>query len=160
MVLTIIITILVVLILEFIFLKAVSPTVSKLYDDAIAVSCYVNTYHYSEDEEDRVRIGQDRFYKSLFGDKKSSFKKDMVDFIFWTIYTQMIDKPLRTIPIDVNMHNNRCLSDGEDRCSGRYLDEYQEKMLDEFDEYLTECEKQKRRDCDNISCESEASCDK
>lgn len=158
MLLTIIITILAVLIVEFLFVKVLSPIVENIFDKAIDVACYVNTYHYDKEEVERIRIGQERFYSSLF-DKEKHSRRDMTNFVFWIIYTQIINKPLRTIPVEVNMYNNRCLADGEYRCSGQYLDKYQDMMLDELEEYSTCAEKQNRHDCENISCECEENSD-
>ena len=79
----IIITILIVMLLAFIIFKLSIPYIRKIIFNAINVACYVNTYHYMDDEWTRVEIGQERYYKSLFNDKKNNFAKDKTDFIFF-----------------------------------------------------------------------------
>lgn len=147
----IIITILVIILLQLLFIKLTSPSLKKVINEAINICCYVDTYHYEKQEYDRVQIGQDRYYKALFGEKESSYKRSLTDYIFWEFYTQIFNKLLNCIPRDINMHNNRCLSEGESRGTGVYLDRYQATLEDEYSKYCTEQEVQnKMNEC---SCE-------
>lgn len=150
---TIIITILVVILLQLLFLKITSSSLKKVIDEAINVSCYVNTYHYTDSEYDRVQIGQEAYYKALFGDRKSSYKRSLTDYIFWVFYTQIFDKLLNCIPMNVNKHNNRCLADGEYRKTGTFLDSYQNELEEKYLKYCTDKEKQNR--IDRYNCEVE-----
>ena len=134
---TIIIIILIVMLLVFVIFKLSIPYVRKIIFNAINVACYVNTYHYMNDEWTRVEIGQERYYKSLFNDKKNNFAKDKTDF-----------------PIDINKYNNRCLSDGEERKTEQYLDKYQQNQEVEFIQYATEDEMQTKKDIENVAAEA------
>lgn len=150
---TIIITILVVILLQLLFLKVTSSSLKKVINEAINVSCYVNTYHYTESEYNRVQIGQETYYKSLFGDRESSYKRSLTDYIFWEFYTQIFNNLLNCIPMNVNQHNNRCLAEGEHRGTCTYLEEYQCKLENKYEKYCTEQEKQNR--IDRYSCAAE-----
>lgn len=152
--LAIIITILIIVLLEFLIFKLSVPYVKKIIFNAIDVACYVNTYHYMNDELARVKIGQERYYKSLFNDKKNDFTKDKTDFIFWILYTQFFNKLLNCIPIDINKYNNRCLSDGEERKTEQCLDKYQQNQEVEFIQYATENEIQTKKDIENVAAEA------
>ena len=155
MILAVIITILMVILIQLLFLKLTSPILRKVVDEAINVSCYVDTYHYGKSEYDRVQIGQDRYYKILFGEKESSYKRSLTDYVFWVFYTQIFDKLLNCIPRDVSKHHNRCLSEGEERGTCKFLDNYQNTLEEKYTEYCTEQEKQNRMDRFNCECESE-----
>ena len=150
----IIITILIVMLLAFIIFKLSIPYIRKIIFNAINVACYVNTYHYMDDEWTRVEIGQERYYKSLFNDKKNNFAKDKTDFIFWILYTQFFNKLLNCIPIDINKYNNRCLSDGEERKTEQCLDKYQQNQEVEFIQYATENVIQTKKDIENVAAEA------
>ena len=101
-----------------------------------------------------MEIGQERYYKSLFNDKKNNFAKDKTDFIFWILYTQFFNKLLNCIPIDINKYNNRCLSDGEERKTEQCLDKYQQNQEVEFIQYATENEIQTKKDIENVAAEA------
>lgn len=144
--LTVIITILVIVLLQILLLALSKPYIKKIIDDAIDVSCYINTYHYNKEEWDRIKIGQDRYCKLLFNNKVTSFRKDKTDFIFWILYTQIFSKLLNCIPVKVNMHNNRCLSEGEQRGTERFLDEYLKEQEKAYQNYATLAEVKNRED--------------
>lgn len=152
--LTVIIAILVMLLLQFIILKISLPYAKETIKKAIDVSCYINTYHYSKDEINRIRIGRERYYEALFGDKVTEFKKDKTDYIFWIFYTQVFNKLLNCIPIDITMYNNRCLSEGELRKTELYLDDYLENQEKEYKKYATEIEIENREAIKNVENEA------
>jgi hypothetical protein len=150
--LAVIITILVISLLDYFFVYAAAPYTRKVIDAVIDISCYVNTFHYEKDEEDRVRIGQDRLYKSLFKDRESSFRRKRTDFIFWIFYTKIFNSLLNCIPVEVNICNNRTLAEGESRGIGTFLDKYQEARQRESYKYATDEEKT-NLDCVNCCAE-------
>lgn len=150
---TIIITILVMMLLMFFVFKLSIPYIRKVIFNAIDLACYVNTYHYMDDEWTRIEIGQNRYYQSLFNNKKSNFAKNRTDFIFWVLYTQLFNKLLNCIPIEVNRYNNHCLEEDEVRKTEQFLDKYQHNKEVEFIQYATENEIQTRKDIENVAAE-------
>lgn len=153
--LSIIITIFIVACLQILFFKLAQPYIKMIFDKAIDVACYVNTYHYDKTTEERVTIGQERFYKVLFKEdgKLASFKREKTDFIFWMLYTHYFDCLLDCIPIFVNRHNNRCLAEGELRGTEKYLDDIQQKLEKRYKSYATLKELTVRHDCESVAVE-------
>lgn len=145
--LTVIITIFVIGLLELIFAKLGSSYLVAIIKKSIDISCYIDTYHYHKDTSERVEIGQKMLYKEFFGERKSNFVKDKIDYIFWVFYTHIFDKLLDTVPISVTRHNNRCLSEGEVRGIEKFLDEYLEKQENKYEEYATDSERRKDSEC-------------
>lgn len=143
---TILLTIFVIILLKIFFVKIGMIYVSKIIKEAINVSCYVNTYHYSKNEEKRVKIGQQRFTEKILSKGSSSFAKEKTDYIFWVFYTQIFNNLLECIPLSINMHNNRCLAEGEQRGMETFLDKYQNEQEDKYKNYLTKKEQQEIND--------------
>lgn len=124
----------------------------ELLTKAIDISCYVNTYHYAKNEEERVKIGQEKFYQSLFGEKQSQRKKDKTDYIFWIFYTQYLEKPLSIIPLEINCYNNKCLMEGEVLDTKKYVNQIQDIRLVTTGDYASDEEFHKKIDeCENIT---------
>lgn len=153
--LTIVFTILFIILIQIFLFKLTQPYIKMIFDNAVEIACYVNTYHYSKDEWERIEIGQKRYYQSIFkkDGKLENFKKDKTDFIFWVLYTQIFNKLLECIPISVNRNNNRCLAEGESRNSEKFLDDYQKHQELEYSSYATKIELQNREDCESVAVE-------
>lgn len=146
-----IILVVLILIMLYVFINLSIIFTKDVIKNAIDISCYVNTYHYTKDLEDRLKIGQDKYYYSLF-DKDRPFCRRKTDFIFEVFYTQIFNKLLNTIPVEVNRFNNRCLSDGEERKTEQKLDWYLKKQEEEYKKYASKNEIKSRQDCE--ACES------
>lgn len=153
--LTIVFTILFIILIQITLLKLTQPYIKMVFDNAVNVACYVDTYHYTKEEWERIEIGQERYYKSLFKEKSKleNFKRDKTDFIFWVLYTQVFNKLLGCIPIPVNRNNNRCLAEGESRKSEQFLDDYLKHQELEYSSYATIEELRNREDCESVAAE-------
>ena len=88
--LTVIITLLIVILLEYVFFKLSIPYFTEIIKKAIDISCYENTFHYMETEEERIRDGKNKYVKSLFKDKITNFKKEKAECIFNILYTLLL----------------------------------------------------------------------
>ena len=149
MFLTILIIVLVILLI-CLFVKLSIPFTKKVINNAIDIACYVDTYHYTKNTKERIKIGKDKFYKSLFKED-NSFYKSKTDYIFEVFYTRIFTKLLNVVPVEVTRKNNRCLSDGEERNSGKIFDEYFKKQETQYKRYAT------TNEISNIDTESKES---
>ncbi|MGM9543963.1 MAG: hypothetical protein ACI3T9_03190 [Romboutsia timonensis] len=154
--LTVIITLLIVILLEYIFFKLSIPYFQQLIEKAIDISCYENTFHYMNTEGERVRDGQEKYVKSLFKDKVTNFKKEKAEFIFDILYTKIFTKLLCCIPIKINRYNNRCLEEDEVRKTEKILDDYLKKQERMYLDYASDYEKQNRIDKESVQCENKS----
>lgn len=154
--LTAIITLLIVILLEYIFFKLSIPYFAEIIKKAIDISCYENTFHYMETEEERIRDGQEKYVKSLFKDKKTNYRKEKAEFIFEMLYTRIFTRLLNCIPIEVNRYNNHCLEEDEVRKTEKFLDDYLDKQEKMYLDYASDYEKQNRIDKESVQCEDKS----
>ena len=154
--LTVIITLLIVILLEYIFFKLSIPYFAEIIKKAIDISCYENTFHYMETEEERIRDGQEKYVKSLFKDKKTNYRKEKAEFIFEMLYTRIFTRLLNCIPIEVNRYNNHCLEEDEVRKTEKFLDDYLDKQEEVYLKYASDYEKQNRIDKESVQCEDKS----
>lgn len=154
--LTVIITLLIVILLEYIFFKLSIPYFTEIIKKAIDISCYENTFHYMETEEERTRDGQEKYVKSLFKDKKTNYRKEKAEFIFEILYTRIFTRLLNCIPIEVNRYNNHCLKEDEVRKTEKFLDDYLDKQEEVYLKYASDYEKQNRIDKESVQCEDKS----
>lgn len=157
--------VLITIILSLAAFLLIALAVVKYHKDLISlameISCYLDTYHYMDDEETRVSIGQEKFYQTLFGNKVSKFRKEKTDFIFWKYYTQWFSQLLEIIPICLNRESHRCLADGETVNIQKYLDQTQDIRLAMYGAFATEEEMHRHLDnCENVSIINEKNSDK
>lgn len=152
LVFAILITIILTLAVVLLFATAVIRYYKELLSVAIDVACYVNTFHYMKNIDERVKIGQEKFYNILFGEKYSKFRKDRTDYIFWVFYTQWFDKLLDVIPLNLNRENNRTLAEGETVDIQKTLDETQDTRLTMFGNIADKEELHKiLESCENVA---------
>lgn len=154
--LTVIITLLIVILLEYIFFKLSIPYFTEIIKKAIDISCYENTFHYMETEEERTRDGQEKYVKSLFKDKKTNYRKEKAEFIFEILYTRIFTRLLNCIPIEVNRYNNHCLKEDEVRKTEKFLDDYLDKQEEVYLKYASDYEKQNKINKESVQCEDKS----
>lgn len=154
--LTVIITLLIVILLEYVFFKLSIPYFTEIIKKAIDISCYENTFHYMETKEERIRDGQEKYVKSLFKDKKTNYRKEKAEFIFEILYTRIFTRLLNCIPIEVNRYNNHCLEEDEVRKTEKFLDDYLDKQEEVYLKYASDYEKQNRIDKESVQCEDKS----
>ena len=154
--LTVIITLLIVILLEYVFFKLSIPYFTEIIKKAIDISCYENTFHYMETKEERIRDGQEKYVKSLFKDKKTNYRKEKAEFIFEILYTRIFTRLLNCIPIEVNRYNNHCLEEDEVRKTEKFLDDYLDKQEEIYLKYASDYEKQNRIDKESVQCEDKS----
>ena len=154
--LTVVITLLIVILLEYIFFKLSIPYFTEIIKKAIDISCYENTFHYMETEDERIRDGQEKYVKSLFKDKKTNYRKEKAEFIFEMLYTRIFTRLLNCIPIEVNRYNNHCLEEDEVRKTEKFLDDYLDKQEKMYLDYASNYEKQNRTDKESLQCEDKS----
>lgn len=154
--LTVVITLLIVILLEYIFFKLSIPYFTEIIKKAIDISCYENTFHYMETEEERTRDGQEKYVKSLFKDKKTNYRKEKAEFIFEILYTRIFTRLLNCIPIEVNRYNNHCLKEDEVRKTEKFLDDYLDKQEEVYLKYASDYEKQNRINKESVQCEDKS----
>lgn len=142
---TVIISILATLLVLGLFFYLGLKYAAEILRKAIDVCCYVHTYKYSSSEWDRVEVGQKKFYKALYGEKIGKYRKEKTDYIFWALYTRVLKPLLDVVPTEINQHNNRVLSEGEEvRCS-EFVNNYNKTQENLYKEYKCHC--------DNCKCE-------
>ena len=154
--LTVIITLLIVILLEYVFFKLSIPYFTEIIKKAIDISCYENTFHYMKTEEELIRDGQEKYVKSLFKDKKTNYRKEKAEFIFEILYTRIFTRLLNCIPIEVNRYNNHCLEENEVRKTEKFLDDYLDKQEEVYLKYASDYEKQNRIDKESVQCEDKS----
>ena len=93
--LTVIITLLIVILLEYIFFKLSIPYFAEIIKKAIDISCYENTFHYMETEEERIRDGKNKYVKSLFKDKITIFKNLIIIYFITIIVFKYVNQKFR-----------------------------------------------------------------
>lgn len=154
--LTIIVTLLIVFLLEYIFFKLSIPYIKKIIEKAIDIACYENTFHYFYFEEERINDGKNKYVKALFKNKITNSTKEKAEFIFEILYKEIFSKLLNCIPIEVNEYNNHCLEEDEVRKTEKFLDDYLKKQEKMYLDYASKREKENRIDIESTQCENES----